>query len=234
MVTVMLRSILGLLALLGMLAGQASAQSLQITTDKRSYKLGDAIDVVVTVEGPSQGGFDGVLETSLLSDNPMAPVPRNVVEAVELKAGGRKRVELSFPTQWLVYGGNYEIRVVLVDEKMSVVATADQSVVVEGGVKPWDIVIATCVDPGCKERTRVFSRGQEVHVDVIGKSADTVLEGLLTAPSGKSVSVSLPDTFVVEEPGDYSLRVRAERPGYEPLSRTVPFAVLERESEVPR
>ena len=205
----------------------AMAQSLELSVDRKQYRMGEPIAGAARITNPKAEAVEWILEVSLYSEDPRVAVPRKFSQEVEVSGGEEASLDFSLPTEWLVYRGPYEVRGALFDRSYNLISKATQEVTLEGGVLRLDLEVLLCKDQTCKQRAKVFAQGETLYVGYRASASNVSISAVIVDPGKKKTPLSLPAAIPLETAGDYELTVTATKEGYEEATRKIWVGVIE-------
>jgi hypothetical protein len=209
----------------------AMAQLLELSVDRKQYRMGEPIAGAARITNTEAEAVEWILEVSLYSEDPRVAVPRKFSEEIEVSGSEEASLEFSLPTEWLIYSGPYEVRGALFDRSYNLISKATQEVTLEGGVLPLDLEVLLCKDQACKQRAKVFARGETLYVDFNVSASGVSISAVIVDPGKKKTPLSLPAAIPLQTAGDYELTVIATKEGYAEATKKIWVGVTERPPE---
>ncbi len=95
----------------------------------------------------------------------------------------------------------------------------------------FEFEIFVCKDQACSEKTKVFLQNETIYLDYSSGVENPEIDATLIYPSGREEQITLPTSIKLDEVGTYTLTVTASKEGYKNVTKTVQFAVIEKEPE---
>lgn len=207
--------------------GYSSAQSLKVTTEGKMIKAGEFIRASATVRNDLQKEIEWIFVASLLSKNPKVPVPRDFLKKFKLGPGKEQIIQISLPTEGLIYDGEYQLICDLFDEARNPIAKDIKYISVVGGKKRLYMTLKTCKDKECTKPARMFVLGEKVHIIYYTNVEFPQIKALLFMPDQSTATLKLPTTIVVKQAGDYQLTAYISKQGYRTEKKFLMFGVIE-------
>jgi hypothetical protein len=227
MVMTMKTYLIGFLFILLTGASYSSAQSLNLTVERATIKVGAPIRASATVKNDKEKEVEWIFVVSLYSKDPRTPVPRDFVKHVKLAPGKQIQIPISLPTEGLIYEGEYQLICKLFDTAYKPLTKSTQIIQVTGGLKHLDIKLKTCKDSTCKTPARMFVQGETVYITYVANVKSPRIEASLVLPDQSKTTLTLPATIVVNQAGDYQMNAAITKPGYQTAKKSLMFGVIE-------
>ncbi len=227
MVITMKNIIVGLIFLSIVMAGKTFAQTLDVTINEKSLKIGASIRAVATINNDKEEKGEWVFEAYLHSTDPRVPLPRKFSQVVQLQPGEKKNIEFSFNTQWLVYSGEYQLISEIFNKQFKPIAKSKHAVNLTGGLQHLDVKPILCKDKACKDLSKMFEQGAAIFIDYKSNVEKPNVTATITLPDKSKVKKDLPTEFITKQAGDYVVSIVATKEGYKTDHDTVMFAVIQ-------
>jgi hypothetical protein len=208
-------------------SGHSSAQSLNVTVERATIKVGAPIRASAIVKNDKETVVEWVFVASLYSKDPRAPVPRDFVKQVKLEPGKQTQIPISLPTEALIYEAEYQLICKLFDKTRKPIAKSIQHIRLTGGLKRLDITLKTCRDSACKTPARMFVQGETVYISYIANVKTPRVDVSLVLPDKSKTTLTLPATIVVKQAGDYQINANITKTGYRTVKKSLMFGVIE-------
>jgi len=98
--------------------------------------------------------------------------------------------------------------------------------------KSFEIATNPQVDLTIKLNNKVFTKGENIEISYSSSLTGLDVQAELTYPDNRKEQITLPASLKATEIGTYELSVQASAEGYESVTRTEQFGVIEKEAEV--
>ncbi len=90
----------------------------------------------------------------------------------------------------------------------------------------------SCKDQSCSEKVNVFIKGENIFLDYNSDISDFNIESTLISPNGAEQQITIPTSIKAEQIGTYRLDASASKDGYQTITKSLQFAVIEKEANI--
>jgi hypothetical protein len=211
----------------------ADSGSLSLTCEKTVFLPFEEIVVYIEVTNTDPSPVVRYLESGISSVDGSF-IGELTLDQVELQPLEQKTFDYKATVLETMPAGEYKIGVKLLTEDLDEVLDEENlSIEIMGTKKIIDINLLSCRDEICSEEAKVFVLNEDVYLDYNSPVADLIATASLRLPDGSIEEITLPMSFHSEQIGTYELEITASKEGYQTITKTMIFSVIEETPDIP-
>lgn len=213
-----------------LLIGILNAQDLTTDLDKTTYGLGEKVSVASVITNGEYKPVEFIFEGELYSDNPEVLIPRNFVKYIKLSPEESKTVSFEISTDTIMFDGVYEIRTRLLTSDYKLISKKTKVFNLVNAMKPLHVNLLSSKDNLLRAKAKTFLVNQNAYFGYDADVEGVNIGAVLIYPDKTTKKVNLPYSAKFEKEGIYELKVTATKQGCPEVSKTLEFAVIEKNS----
>ena len=209
----------------------AQKPPLGLSSSKSVYTLGDNILIYADIYNINPYQTTALIETSLRDEKGNYPIAITPFE-FQLNSNESKKVLLyNITVDEDMPSDRYIVNARLLFNREEI-TTQVLEFNVEGTFEEMQVVINTCKDQACAEKSKIFIKNENIYLDYGSDVAEPTITASLTYPDGNVQSAALPLSIEADQIGTYVLQATASKHGYKTVSKREQFAVVAQQAQI--